>query len=267
LKKDNISIKQKKISIITASFRSETTIRDTLESVNQQTYPQIEHIIIDGGSNDRTLDIVKAYGKRVAYIISEPDQGIFDAYNKGLIVATGDIIGILNSDDFYVTPYVIEHIMNVFQDQTIDAVYADLVYVDKKDTNKILRYWRSRPNRKGDISLAFPPAHPTLFLRNSVYKRTGQFNTNYKYAGDYEFMLRAFHTHAIKSAYINEIIIRMRAGGTTGGSLIFIKKQNQEILKALESNNFKIIKSIFFIRKILNRIMQYIRALLVSIPN
>lgn len=256
----------RKISIITACFRSASTIKDTLVSVNMQTYPHIDHIIIDGASNDDTIALVKTHGKRVSHITSEPDKGIFDAYNKGLVVAEGEIVGILNSDDFYATPYVIEHVMRAFEDPTVDAVYADLVYVDKDDTDRIVRHWKSRPYRKGDFARGFTPAHPTLFLRKSVYARTGGFDPGFRFSGDYEYMLRAFHTHGVKSVYLPEIVVRMRTGGATGGSLPFIKKQNLEILRALESQGVKIFRPFFFGRKLLDRAMQRLRAPFVRMP-
>ncbi|MBI2307931.1 MAG: glycosyltransferase [Rhodocyclales bacterium] len=255
-----------KISIITASFRSESTIKDTLESVNIQTYPRIDHIVIDGASKDGTLELVKAHGKRVTHVTSEPDKGIFDAYNKGLAVADGEIVGILNSDDFYASPNVIAHVMQAFEDPVVEAVYADLVYVDKDDTNKIVRHWKSRPYRAGDFTRGFSPAHPTLFLRKSVYDRTGGFNPGFRFSGDYEYMLRAFHTHGVKSVYLPEIVVRMRTGGATGGALPFIKKQNLEILRALDSQGVSIFKPTFFARKLVDRLMQRLRALFVRLP-
>lgn len=254
-----------KISIITASFRSESTIKDTLISVSSQTYTHIDHIIIDGASTDRTLDLVKAHGKRVTHVTSEPDNGIFDAYNKGLAVADGEIIGFLNSDDFYDNPNVIASVMSAFENPMIDAVYADLVYVDKVNTSRVVRYWKSRPYQTGDFSRGFTPAHPTLFLRKSVYERTGGFNTGYCFAGDYEYMLRVFHTLGVKSVHLSEIVVRMRTGGATGGTLPFIKKQNIEILKALESQCVSVFKPAFFGRKIVNRLLQRLRALFVSL--
>lgn len=255
-----------KISIITASFRSESTIKDTLDSVNIQTYPFIDHIIIDGASKDGTLDLVKNHGKRVVHITSEPDKGIFDAYNKGLAIADGEIIGILNSDDFYAAPDVIEHVMRAFEDPSVEAVYADLVYVDKDDTSKIVRHWKSRPYRPGDFKRGFCPAHPTLFLRRSVYASTGGFDPGFRFAGDYEYMLRAFHTRGVKSVYLPEIVARMRTGGATGGSLPFIKKQNMEILRALDSQGVSIFKPAFFARKLVDRLMQRLRARFVRMP-
>ncbi len=251
-----------KISIITASFRSEYTIKDTLESVNIQTYPYIDHIIIDGASNDGTLDIVKAHGKRVVHITTEPDKGIFDAYNKGLGVADGEIIGILNSDDFYATPHAIAHVMQAFEDPTVDAVYADLFYVDKDDTKKIIRYWKSRAYKKDDFLRGFTPAHPTLFLRKRVYAENGGFKTEFRYSGDYEFMLRIFKNNKIKSVYLPEIIVRMRTGGATGGGMKSMKKQNMEILKALNINDVKINKAYYFASKLVNRVGQRLRGVL-----
>jgi glycosyltransferase len=257
---------QHKISIITASFRSESTIKDTLESVNIQTYPHIDHIIIDGASKDGTLALVSAHGKRVTYVKSEPDKGIYDAYNKGLAVADGEIIGFLNSDDYYATPYVIEHVMRAFEDECIDAVYADLVYVDVNNIKKIVRHWRSKPYRKGDFARGFTPAHPTLFLRRSVYDKTGVFNLEMRLASDYEFMLRAFHTKGVNSVYLPEVIVRMRTGGATGGSFHSIKKQNLEILRALESQGVSVFKPLFFSRKIVDRLLQRLRAPFVQMP-
>ena len=257
---------QQKISIITASFRSEATIRDTLESVNSQTYKDIDHIIIDAASKDNTLKIVNECGRRVVHVTSEPDKGIFDAYNKGLAIARGDVIGILNSDDFYASPTVIEHVMRAFDDPNVDAVYADLVYVDKDDTNRIVRHWKSRPYRQGDFSRAFSPPHPTLFLRKAVYERTGGFDPTFRLAGDYEYMLRAFHTGRVKSVYLPEVVVKMRTGGATGGTLPFIKKQNVEILQALESQHVRVFKPAFFLRKLVDRTLQHLRARLMRLP-
>ena len=251
--------KQEKISIITTSFQSECTIKDTLESVNNQSYASIDHIIIDGGSKDGTLALVKEYGNRVTHITSEQDKGIFDAYNKGLAIADGEIIGILNSDDFYSNDNVIEKVMRYFDDPSVDAVYADLVYVDKFDTNHIVRHWKSKPYNKGDFARSFSPAHPTLFLRRSFYNLTGGFNQEFNLAGDYEYMLRAFHVHNARSRYIPDTLVKMRTGGATGGTMSFIKKQNKQILRALEVHGVSIFKPIFFTRKFVNRLTQHLR--------
>lgn len=254
------------ISIITACYNSEGTLADTLESVNSQSYPAIEHIIVDGASKDRTLEIVRAQGKRVTQVVSEPDRGIFDAYNKGLGLAKGEVIGILNSDDFYVSAAVIGRVMEVFRDPSVDAVYADLVYVDRDDTSKVVRHWKSHPYRVGDFGRAFMPAHPTLFLRRSVYDRVGPFDPGYRFAGDYQFMLRAFHVHGLRSVYLPEILVRMRTGGTTGGPPRLILRQNREILRALSESRVRVFKPAFFARKVVDRLLQRIRAPFARVP-
>ena len=250
----------KKISIITASFRSESTIFDTLQSVNLQTYEQIQHIIVDGASKDRTLEIVKSVGKRVAKVLSEPDCGIYDAYNKGLALADGEIIGFLNSDDFYYSKNIIEKVMKVFEDEKIDACYGDLVYVARDNTDNIKRYWKSRSYKFGIFKDSFVPPHPTLFLRKSVYEKAGNFNLNYRLAADYEFMLRIFHQHNIKSAYIPQLLVKMRTGGATGESVASIRRQNMEIFSALKQHGITFSKANFIFRKISDRIAQRIRA-------
>lgn len=250
----------KKISIITASFRSESTILDTLRSVNRQTYENIEQIIVDGASKDRTLEIVQSEGERVAHVLSERDSGIYDAYNKGLALANGEIIGFLNSDDFYCAENVIEKVVAAFEDESVEACYGDLVYVDRDKTEKITRHWKSRPYSEGIFKNAFVPAHPTLFLRKSVYEKAGGFNLTYRLAADYEFMLRIFHQFNIKSVYIPEILVKMRTGGATGESLDSIKRQNKEIFNALEQHDVRYSKANFLLRKIGDRVLQRVRA-------
>ena len=249
-----------KLSIITASYNSEATIKDTLESVNKQSYTDIEHIIVDGGSKDATLELVKTIGKRVVVMISEPDKGIFDAYNKGLKLVNGDVIGFLNSDDFYYSSDVLENVMREFDDPSVDAVYGDLYYVDKNNVNKVTRVWKSRTYKKGLFTRSFHPAHPTLFLRKSVYEKVGLFNLTYRFAGDYEFMLRAFHLFEIKPIYLPKVFVRMRNGGATGGSLMSIRKQNLENIRALKEHDVTYSKILFFGNKIIDRIRQKVVA-------
>lgn len=250
----------KKISIITATYQSESTVLDTLKSVNMQTYKNIEHIIVDGGSKDRTLDIVKSEGRRVVKIVSEKDAGIYDAYNKGLALANGEIIAFLNSDDFYCSETVIAKVMNAFEDDAIDACYADLVYIDHKNINNITRYWKSKPYKVGILKNAFMPAHPTLFLRQSVYDKAGGFNLSYRLAADCEFMIRILHQYNIKSLYIPDTLVKMRTGGATGGSIASIYEQNREVMSALRKHGVQYSFVNFITRKIADRLMQKIRA-------
>lgn len=214
---------------------------------------------MDGASNDRTLEIVKSEGARVTTLISERDNGIYDAYNKGLSLATGEIIGFLNSDDFYFSTTVIKKVMNAFVDGSVDACYGNLVYVDRKNTENITRHWKSRPYSDGSFRDAFVPAHPTLFLRKSVYDRVGGFNLKYRLAADFEFMLRIFHKQHLKAVYIPETLVKMRTGGATGVSLHAVWQQNKEIRAALRQNNVKYSKVNYFSRKIIDRIGQSIR--------
>jgi glycosyltransferase involved in cell wall biosynthesis len=257
---------QRTITIITASYNSAATIRETLESINIQAYPAIEHIVVDGGSTDDTLKIVAAHGRRVARVTSEKDDGIYDAFNKGLALASGEVIGFLNSDDVYSHASVIEQVMAPFEDEALDAVYADLVYVERADISHITRHWKSRPYRDGDFARAFVPPHPTLFLRRRVYERTGGFDTGFRLASDYEYMLRAFHKHGVKSVHLPQIIVKMRAGGATGGTLPFIRRQNAEILRALDRHAVQVSKPAFFLRKSVDRLLQRARAPFVRLP-
>lgn len=222
---------------------------------------------MDGASKDRTLAIVRSEGKRVASVVSEPDSGIYDAYNKGLSLVSGEIIGFLNSDDFYCSETAIEKVMSAFEDDTVDACYGDLVYVDRNNTDKIIRHWKSRSYQAGIFKNAFVPAHPTLFLRKSVYEKAGGFDLTYRLAADYEFMLRIYHQLQIKSVYIPEIFVKMRTGGATGESFASIRRQNEEIMGALRQHGVACSKINFLLRKISNRIAQRIRAFFVVADN
>lgn len=256
-----------KITLLTAAYNSATTIRDTLKSIEVQTYPDIEHIIIDGASKDDTLAVVEAERVRVTKVVSERDRGIYDAYNKGIGLASGEIIGFLNSDDFYAHPGVIAQVMALFErDPELEAVHADLVYVDQHDPDRMQRWWKSRPLTAKSVRRGFIPAHPTVFLRRSVYVKAGLFDLNYRLAADYEFLLRIFHTHRIKARYVSEIWVRMRAGGATGGTFASIRRQNDEIraAQALHGVHYPAWK--FFLHKVIDRSLQRARAHKVKLP-
>lgn len=256
-----------KITLLTASWNSASTIADTLRSVGRQTYPDIEHIIVDGGSTDNTMDIVEREGPHVAKALSEKDRGIYDAYNKGIGLASHDIIGFINSDDFYAHDGVIAEVMSVFAaDPALEAVHADLVYVRQDDTASIVRHWKSRECSEKSLARGFIPAHPTVFLRRSVYAKAGLFDLDYRLAADYEFLLRIFKTYGIRSRYIPHIWVRMRAGGATGGNVASIKLQNAEIRRAQERHGVRYPASKFYGWKIFDRTLQRLRAPLVRIP-
>jgi len=255
------------LSLITACWNSARTIGDTLRSVNAQTLTNIEYLVVDGGSKDDTMEIVAREGARVTSAVSEPDKGIYDAYNKGLSRATGDVIGFINSDDYYCAPDVLEQVMKAFEDPTLEAVHADLVYVDPENTGKIERHWKSRPASVENLRRGFIPAHPTLFLRRSVYARVGGFDTDYRLAADYDFMLRTFYVERIKSLYLPQIWVRMRSGGATGGSTASILRQNEEIRRSQQAHGLNYPKALFFAHKVVDRSVQRARAAFVHAPD
>lgn len=255
------------LSLITACWNSARTIGDTLRSVNAQTLSDFEYLVVDGGSKDDTMAIVAREGARVTSAVSEPDKGIYDAYNKGLSRATGDVIGFINSDDYYCAPDVLEQVMKAFEDPTLEAVHADLVYVDPENTGKIERHWKSRPATVENLRRGFIPAHPTLFLRRSVYEKVGGFDTGYRLAADYDFMLRTFYVEQVKSLYLPQIWVRMRSGGATGGSTASILRQNEEIRRSQQAHGLNYPKALFFAHKVVDRSVQRARAAFVNAPD
>jgi glycosyltransferase len=226
-----------KVSIITATFNSGSTIRDCLDSVKDQGNA-VEHIIIDGGSTDGTLDIVKTY-PHVSRVISEPDQGIYDAMNKGIALASGDVIGILNSDDVYADHDVLTKVARIFSKESVDSCYGDLLYVDPANITKITRIWKSGPFHKENFYWGWMPPHPTFFVRRQVYEKYGKFNLDLGSAADYELMLRFLVKHKISMAYIPEVLVKMRAGGVSNMSLKNRIRANRMDLKAWEVNGLK----------------------------
>lgn len=229
-----------KISIVTICFNSEDTIEKTIQSVIGQTYKEIEYIIIDGGSTDATKSIIEKYRSKIAYYVSEKDHGIYDAMNKGVQACTGDVIGILNSDDFYADENVLEDIMDVFlKNPELESIYADLVYVDRLMEERILRYWKSGAYKKGQFLKGWMPPHPTFFVRKNVYTRFGGYNLELKSSSDYEFMLRVLHKHEISTKYLPRVITKMRAGGQSNISLKNRIRANKEDRKAWKMNGLK----------------------------
>ena len=228
-----------KISIITATYNSEKTLKDTLDSVLKQTYKDYEHIIVDGMSKDNTMQIVKEYEEKYEgklKYISEKDTGLYDAMNKGIKMATGDIIGILNSDDMYANEKVLEDIANKFKESNCDGTYANLKFMDEETMSKPQRIWKSP---KGKIKNGWHPAHPTLYLKKEVYDKIGLFNLKYRIAADYDFMLRVMLDKNIKLEYIDKYIVYMRVGGTSTDGLKGYRKNLKEANLVLKDNNIK----------------------------
>lgn len=231
-----------KISIITVSYNSASTIEDSLHSVFSQTcFSDVEYIIIDGGSTDGTLDILEKYREKFTIYISERDNGIYDAMNKGLNLATGDVIGLLNSDDLYTDNKVLEKVANMFSEYPLlDMLYGDLVYVKKMDTNQVVRKWISKPYYPNFFENGNVPPHPTLFHHKRVYQIAGLFDTTYKFAADYEFMLRICKKYDFNKLYLPGLMIKMRLGGATNQSVGNIILGNKEIIKAWKKNNLQV---------------------------
>lgn len=245
-----------KISVITVAFNSAKTITGTLNSVASQTYPNIEHIVVDGASTDETLALVRNHSNTDIRLVSELDKGIYDAMNKGLALASGEIVGFLNSDDFYANTAVLAIIANAFQDPAVDACYADLVYVNQANS-RVVRYWKSKPFAKGDFSKGWCPSHPTFYLRKSVIERLGFFDQSYKLAADVEFMMRYLECGQVRAVYLPHVLVRMRLGGATNQSWKNIVHQNKEIFAALRKNGLHFSTKRFAVNKVVSRLWQF----------
>ncbi len=247
-----------KISVITVCFNSAATITDTLKSVREQSYPDIEHIVVDGGSTDRTAEMVSAEGSRVAKFVSEPDRGIYDAMNKGIGLASGDVIGFINADDFYASEDALAKVADQFRHPGVDGCYGNLCYVKEFDTQSVVRYWRSSEFRPGFFASGWCPPHPTFFVRRRIYERFGRFDLSYRIAADVELMMRFLEVHHVRTRYLPEVLVKMRMGGTTNKSLKNIAKQNGEILRALKKHGLATNLLAFFGKKIISRGKQFV---------
>jgi len=250
-----------KISIITATFNSSATIRDTLESILQQTHQDWELIIEDGLSLDDTLSIVREYEPRCngrMLIFSEKDEGLYDAMNRGIAHTTGDVIGILNSDDFYHDEHVLEDINRAMEGQPIDCVYGDLKFIQAENKDKVVRIWKGSQHKKGAFLRGWHPAHPTFYARRECFDKFGAFNTKYAVSADFELMLRFLEVAELPNCYINRYFIKMRMGGESTGSLRNIIRGNYGILHALRDNGFKP-SLLFVLRRMIPKIWATIR--------
>lgn len=249
-----------RVSIITVAYNSAATIRDTIESVINQTYPDIEYIVVDGVSKDNTIDIVKEYEpefKGRMRWISEPDNGLYDAMNKGFAMATGKIVGIINSDDLFSDKQAVEKVVCKFKmNDPVDCVFADLFYVAQNDTNKIVRYWKT--GKKKSFAKGWHPAHPTFYVKKEIYDRCGTFDLQFKLAADFELMLRLVEKDRISMVYLPEPLVKMRLGGATSKNLTNIKKGNLECIQAFRKNEIKV-SVLYPLYRLLPKLKQYFK--------
>ena len=246
-----------KVSIITVCYNAKSTIEFALQSVLNQHYKDIEYIVIDGASSDMTLSIIKKYEGKIAKIVSEKDNGMYYALNKGIELATGDVVGLLHADDFYASNKIISRIVTEFQSKNIDAVYGDLQYVFKEDINKVFRNWNSNPYNPSLFLKGWMPPHPTFFVKRECYKDFGKFNTTFSISADYELMLRFLYKHNIKATYIPEVIVKMRVGGVSNISIQNRIKANMEDRRAWKINGLKPNVLTLFLKP-LSKLRQYI---------
>ncbi len=248
-----------KVSIITVCFNSRDTIEDAIKSVLSQSYPDIEYVVIDGGSTDSTVEIIKKYEGRITKFISEPDKGIFDAMNKGLGMATGEIVGILNSDDLYSDSNVIKDVVEAMNREEVDVAWGDLLIVDANDKNKIIRVWRSSSYKEGKFAWGWHPPHPTFFVRKWVYEKYGYFDLNFSVvAADYEIMLRFLERYKLRSCYIPRFLVKMRGGGNSTKTLRQIFIGNIECYKSFKANGLRV-SPLIIIVKPLSKIIQLLK--------
>jgi glycosyltransferase len=225
-----------KVSIITVCYNSSKTIVDTIRSVNTQTYPNIEHIFVDGLSSDNTVELIRLNSNRNNLIISEKDGGLYDAINKGISNAGGDVIGILHSDDFFNSSDIILDLVTKIQKENIDVIYGDLIYVNETNIKKTVRYWKSCEFTPRLIRKGWMPAHPTLFLKKEVFKKYGLFDLSFKISADYDFMLRILNDKSLKFGYLPRVITNMRIGGVSNKNLKNIAIKMIEDYKAIRKN-------------------------------
>ncbi len=248
-----------RITVITVCYNARDTIRDTIESVQSQTWKDVEHIIVDGGSDDGTLDIIDEYRNGISKLINGPDQGIYHAMNKGIRVATGDVIGTLNADDVYENEQVLEWVASLMDDKEgYEGVYGDLAYVERENLDCFVRFWKAGSYERGAFKRGWMPPHPTFFVKRSVYEKFGLFRTELWTSADYEIMLRFIHRYGIKLAYLPETLIRMRSGGQSNISLKNRMRAHKEDRLAWEMNGLK--KGwLTLVWKPLSKVHQFIR--------
>ena len=246
-----------KFSVITAVYNNENTIKDAIESVLSQTHNDIEYIVIDGGSNDSTCNIIEQYKEQIDVYISEKDNGIYDALNKGIANATGEVICFLHSDDIYSNNDILKKANAIFEKEDTDSIYGDLIYVKKDNINNTVRYWKSGLFTPKKLKYGWMPPHPTFFVKRKIYEKHGNFDTSFRISADYDTVLRFLSVHKIKTTYLSEVLIKMRLGGASNKSLKNLKNKTLEDIKALKKNNTGGLSTIIY--KNISKIPQFLK--------
>jgi glycosyltransferase involved in cell wall biosynthesis len=246
-----------KVSVITVTFNSLQTVEDCILSVLSQTHRDTEHIIIDGGSDDGTVEVIKRYEGKIGRAVSESDRGIYDAMNKGISLATGDIIGILNSDDVYAGDSVLEEVAETIS-RGFDSCYGDLVYVDRKNTDTVVRFWKAGRFCRQKIERGWMPGHPTFFARKTLYEKHGNFNIDFPIVADYELMLRFLYKYKVATGYIPKVLVKMRTGGKSRPSIRNTIRNNLACYRAWSVNGLRP-NPLISVLKPLSKAVQYIR--------
>jgi glycosyltransferase len=247
-----------KVSIITVVLNGKQTIEDCIKSIRCQKYPNIEHIVIDGGSSDGTLEIIKKYQSNIACLVSEPDRGIYDAMNKGIRLATGDIVGILNCDDMYVDDHVIDDVVAAMLQNGVDTCYGDLQYVKRENTARVVRYWHSDSFSKNKFKYGWMPPHPTFFVKKIVYEKYGFFNTDLAIAADYELMLRFLYRNGVSTVYIPKVLVKMRTQGNSRPGLCNTLRMMREEYRAWKLNGLNPNITTFILKR-LAKLRQFLK--------
>lgn len=229
-----------KVTIITVCLNAATTIGDTIKSVLAQDYPEIEYLIVDGASTDGTMDVVRSYGERITRAVSERDHGMYESMNKGLRMASGDVVGFLHSDDMLSSPTIISEIVAAFRETDAECVFGDIDIVHRRDTDRVLRRWRAGPHRRGALPRGWYPPHPTLYVRRSVLDEVGPFDERYRIAADMDHMLRLFEVRGVRSHYLPRVVVHMRSGGLSNKSLRNIWRANIETWQSLHHHGFQV---------------------------
>lgn len=247
-----------KVTLITVCWNAAPVILETLESIREQTHRDIEHIVIDGASTDGTVALLEQRREHLAVLVSEPDKGIYDAMNKGLARATGDIIGFVNAGDLLMTPHVIAQVVAAFERSHADAVYGDIIMVDEQDITKVHRTWRSGAYRRENFRRGWMPPHVATFFRKAIYDRHGHFNLDLRIGADYEILLRFLYKHKVSAVHLPENLVRFRLGGMSNGSVRHILKANREVRRSWGLNGLQA-PPLLVTRKLWSKVLQFLR--------